>query len=135
VMALCSRTDENNCFFEWERAEISKNLEEIKDQLLITNSSVIKQIEKNECQDGAIQELNSRIEILNENVHKIESNLTEHMDNGLSKRIALELARVVSKSEIEKTKRTNKFWDFMIRVVAPNGILLALLTYLMSKGG
>jgi len=134
-MALCSRTDENNCFFEWERAEISKNLEEIKDQLLITNSSVIKQIEKNECQDGAIQELNSRIEILNENVHKIESNLTEHMDNGLSKRIALELARVVSKSEIEKTKRTNKFWDFMIRVVAPNGILLALLTYLMSKGG
>ena len=135
MMALCSRTDENNCFFEWERAEISKNLEEIKDQLLITNSSVIKQIEKNECQDGAIQELNSRIEILNENVHKIESNLTEHMDNGLSKRIALELARVVSKSEIEKTKRTNKFWDFMIRVVAPNGILLALLTYLMSKGG
>lgn len=132
---MCSRTDENNCFFEWERAEISKNLEEIKDQLLITNSSVIKQIEKNECQDGAIQELNSRIEILNENVHKIESNLTEHMDNGLSKRIALELARVVSKSEIEKTKRTNKFWDFMIRVVAPNGILLALLTYLMSKGG
>ncbi len=133
---------EKDCNYLQEKSEISRSLSDIKNQLLILNGSVLKQIEKNDIQDGSIQELNAKVELLKGGLSEIEKNLTDHMDNGLSKRIALELTSVIKEMgknkttrESEKTQRINKFWDFMIRVVAPNGVLLAIITYLMSKGG